>query len=143
MRELSADDLRDTYLTRLELESLAVRRTAGRFTDVDGKSAGQALEEHVRHSLAGNQAAAREAHTEFHFTLYRAGGSRSLPRAIEPVWQNSERYGPQQRREHQAILDACAAHDADAADAALRVHLEGAMDRILRTMTGEADQQEL
>jgi DNA-binding GntR family transcriptional regulator len=152
VRELSADDLRDTYLTRLELESLAVRRTAGRLTDVDGKAAGQALEEHVRHSLAGNQAAAREAHTEFHFTLYRAGGSRSLPRAIEPVWQNSERYGParespdrieQQRREHQAILDACAAHDADAAAAALRVHLEGAMDRILRTMTGEADQQDL
>jgi DNA-binding GntR family transcriptional regulator len=147
VRELSADDLRDTYLTRLELESLAVRRTAGRLTDVDGKAARQALEEHVRHSLAGNQAAAREAHTEFHFTLYRAGGSRSLPRAIEPVWQNSERYRfgsrptafliERNRQEHQAILDACVAGDPDAAEQALRNHLAGAFQRITDTMTSK------
>jgi DNA-binding GntR family transcriptional regulator len=147
VRELSVDDLRDTYLTRLELESLAVRKAATRFTGVDAKAAGQALAEHVRHCRAGDIAASREAHADFHLTIYRAGGSRWLARAIEPVWQNSERYRfgtPQteerielHRQEHQAILDACAAHDEDAAELALRGHLQGAMERILRTMTGE------
>jgi DNA-binding GntR family transcriptional regulator len=151
VRELSAEDLRDTYQTEAELESLAIRRAARRFTDADGKAATQALEEHVRQSLAGETAAAREAHTEFHFTLYRAAGSRALARAIEPVWQNGERYRPatesralieQVRREHQAILDACTGHDADAAEAALRAHIEGAMERILHTMTGDSREQD-
>ncbi len=150
VRELSAEDLRDTYMTRAELESLAIRRAAPRFTDADGNAAMQALEEHVRQSLAGETAAAREAHTEFHFALYRAAGSRALPRAIEPVWQNGERYRParesralieQVRREHQTILDACAGRDADAAEAALRGHIEGAMERILHAMTRDPDEQ--
>jgi DNA-binding GntR family transcriptional regulator len=60
------------------------------------------------------------------------------------VWQNSERYRfgsrqtkariEQTRREHQAILDACVAHDEAGAEAALREHLEGAMQRITETM---------
>jgi DNA-binding GntR family transcriptional regulator len=68
-----------------------------------------------------------------------------LPRAIEPVWQNSERYrfgSPQtayqierNRQEHQAILDACVGHDAEAAETALRNHLAGAVRRITETMT--------
>jgi DNA-binding GntR family transcriptional regulator len=151
VRELSAEDLRDTYLTRMELESLAIRRAAPRFTELDGKAAAHSLEEHVRHSLAGATAAARAAHTEFHFTLYRVAGSRALPRAIEPVWQNGERYRPvresravleQMRREHRAILNACAEHDAEAAEAALRAHVEGAMERVLRTMTGDSHHQD-
>src|SRR5262245_29359227 len=127
VRELSSEDLRDTYLTRVELESLAIRLAAPRFTDTDADAAELALDEYVRQSLAGATTAAREAHTEFHFTLYRASGSRALPRAIEPVWQNAERYRPvregrdgieRERREHRAILDACAERDADAAEAA-------------------------
>lgn len=143
VRELSADDLRDTFRTRAELETLAIRYAAPRFTDPDAKAAAELLEEHVRHSLAGDAARAREAHTEFHFTLYRASGSRWLPRAIEPVWQNGERYRPvrpteerieAQRAEHQAILDACAVHDATAAEAALKLHIDNALAWILDQM---------
>jgi DNA-binding GntR family transcriptional regulator len=146
VRELSADDMRDTYLTRLEVESLAVRAAAERFTDLDAQQAAAALAEQVRLSLAGELPAAREAHEDLHFTIYRACGSRWLPKAIEPLWQNSERYRfgspltenriEQHRREHQAILDACVSHDSDAAERALRAHLENGMTRILATMTG-------
>jgi DNA-binding GntR family transcriptional regulator len=144
VRELSMEDLRDTYETRVALESLAVRAAAGRFTEADATLAQDALTEHVRLSKLGDLVAARQAHTGFHFTLYRAGGSRWLPRAIEPVWQNSERYGlgsrqtrsriVQTQREHQAILDACVAHDEAAAETALRRHLDAVMQRITATM---------
>jgi DNA-binding GntR family transcriptional regulator len=144
VRELSVEDLRDTHETRLSLETLAVRAAATRFSEADATVARDALTEHVRLSKVGDIIASRKAHTEFHFTIYRAGGSRWLPRAIEPVWQNSERYRfgsrqtkvriEQTRREHQAILDACLSHDEAGAEAALRQHLEGAFQRITETM---------
>jgi DNA-binding GntR family transcriptional regulator len=144
VRELSMDDLLDTHKTRLTLESLAVRDAAARFTAADAEVAAAALAEHVRLTKAGDHVAARFVHTEFHFAIYRACGSKWLPRAIEPVWQNSERYrfgGARSRAkieaarlEHQAILDACIARDVDGAEAALRAHLEGVMKRITESM---------
>jgi DNA-binding GntR family transcriptional regulator len=147
VREMSADDLRDTYETRIALESLATRAAAGRFTDADARIAAEALAELTELSLAGDEAGSRAAHSAFHFGIYRAGGSRWLLKAIEPSWQNSERYRfglPQtperferHRGEHQAILDASIAHDVPGAEAALRRHLEGAVDRITESMTSE------
>jgi DNA-binding GntR family transcriptional regulator len=144
VRELSMDDLLDTHKTRLALESLAVREAAARFTEADAVRAAEALAEQVRLIKAGDHVAARAAHTEFHFAIYRAGGSRWLPRSIEPVWQNSERYRfgvprnrakiEQARLEHQAILDACIARDVDRAEAALRTHLDGVLQRVTASM---------
>lgn len=144
VRELSMEDLTDTHKTRLALESLAVREAAARFTEVDAAKAAAALAEHERLIKTGDHVAARSAHTEFHFAIYRAGGSRWLPRSIEPVWQNSERYRfgvprsrakiEQARQEHQAILDACIARDVDAAEAALRAHLDAVMQRVTASM---------
>ena len=145
VRETSLDDLRDTYETRLAVETMAVRAAAERFTSRDAELAREALAEYAVLELSGDPAAARRAHSEFHFAVYRAGGSRWLPRAIEPLWQNSERYtaaddhAPEgvdrQRREHQAILDACLAHDPDAAAAALQTHLRTAQRLITESMT--------
>lgn len=149
VRELSDTDLRDTYETRIELESLAVGRAALNFTPEVAAQAEQALAEHESLLASGEVEQARRAHTEFHFAIYHASGSRWLPRAIEPVWQNSERYRfaatqNEERRtrshlEHQAILDACIAGDAERAVAALRSHLEGAMTRILAAMSRTAN----
>jgi DNA-binding GntR family transcriptional regulator len=149
VRDLSMDDLTDTYQTRLALESLAVRAAAARFSEADTKRAAEALAKHVRLEKAGDLIAARSAHTEFHFAIYRAGGSRWLPRAIEPVWQNSERYrfgSPRSRakielarQEHQAILDACIARDIDGAETALRAHLQGAMQRMTASMVARGN----
>ncbi|TDO50122.1 DNA-binding GntR family transcriptional regulator [Kribbella sp. VKM Ac-2527] len=151
VRELSLDDLRDTHETRLALESLAVRAAAEHFDQEDEQTAVSALAEHMRLSLADDSIGARQAHADFHFALYRAGGSQWLARAIEPVWQNSERYrfGSRQtaiqiernRQEHQAILDACVARDPDAAEQALRNHLAGAVQRITETMTSKQQRE--
>jgi DNA-binding GntR family transcriptional regulator len=151
VRELSLDDLRDTHETRLALESLAVRAAAEHFGQEDEQTAVAALAELMRLSLADDSIGARQAHADFHFALYRAGGSQWLARAIEPVWQNSERYrfGSRQtaiqiernRLEHQAILDACVARDPDAAEQALRNHLAGAVQRITETMTSKQQRE--
>ena len=135
VRELSLEDLHDTHETRLALESLAVRAAAEHF----------GADDHLRLSRSEDSIGARQSHADFHFAIYRAGGSQWLARAIEPVWQNSERYRfstrqsaaqiERNRQEHQAILDACVAQDPDAAEAALREHLAGAVQRITETMT--------
>jgi DNA-binding GntR family transcriptional regulator len=144
VRDISLDDLVDTHQTRLALETLAIRMAAERFTPEDAESAEQALREHTRLAGADDPIPARQAHTAFHFALYRACGSRWLPRAIEPVWENSERYRFATRptpdgldrihAEHQAILRACVAHDPEAAVAALTTHLENAARRIRASM---------
>lgn len=144
VRELSKADLRDTFRTRIDLESLATVAAARDFSADTADTAARWLEEHERLIYLGEVDAARDAHKEFHFTIYRASGSRWLVRAIEPVWQNSERYRfaqPQdathRRRahyEHAAVLEACVSHDPEGANEAIRGHIEGAMERILHSM---------
>ncbi len=94
-----------------------------------------------------NSAAASAAHHAFHFALYDAAGSAWLERLIRPVWETSERYClevPQvrqlakRRREHRAILEACIAHDPDAAALALHDHLARTANNISEAMGGKA-----
>jgi DNA-binding GntR family transcriptional regulator len=130
---LSVDDLHDTYDARLALEGLAVRRAAEHFSAEQAGRSAALLRDHVRAYRSGDDRRSRELHTDFHFSLYAAAGSHWLVRLIRPLWQNSERYRiaslyeraslERRRREHQRILDACAARDPDAAEAALRDHL--------------------
>jgi DNA-binding GntR family transcriptional regulator len=131
--ELSVADLREVYEARLALEPLAIRHAAERFTDEDAERAAAALARHVDGYRRGDAAAAWSAHTEFHFALYRAAGSRWLLRLITPLWESSERYRlaslphgrglDERRREHERILEACIARDADAAALELANHL--------------------
>jgi len=143
--ELSVADLEDTYATRLALEPVVAASAATRFTPRQAEEARAALERHERLLNTGDVDAARAAHTEFHFLIYRASGSRWLLRAIDPAWQNSERYrfaSPGERStqershaEHSEILAACVNHDPDAAAEAMRRHLTGAMERMRSAMT--------
>lgn len=140
VRDFSIADLEDTQATRLKLESLAVEMAAQRFTDADAIAARSALAKVADSDRDGDPLDTREAHAAFHFALYRASGSHWLVAAIEPVWQNSERYrfsgehdaerAQHSHREHEAILLACESHDPEAAVAALGDHLQGAWARI-------------
>ncbi|WP_428964873.1 GntR family transcriptional regulator [Micromonospora fluostatini] len=145
---LTVEDAIDTHEARIAMETALVERAATRFTEADAQRAAAALAEHVAASARGDAPAARRAHTEFHFTIYRAAGSRWLLRGLEPVWENSERYRfatvtpPGQHeervREHQAILDACVTGDVAAAVAAVQVHIRHAAERVLAKMTTDA-----
>ncbi|MGW6659540.1 GntR family transcriptional regulator [Rhodococcus sp. NPDC055024] len=133
VREISSDDLVDTYRTRITLEGIACHRAAENFGPEDELAARYALEEQRCALEAGDVAAARLAHKEFHYSIYRAAGSPWMVRSIELTWLNSERYrvaseqdGDQltlRREEHDLMLMACVAHQPDRARLALRGHL--------------------
>jgi DNA-binding GntR family transcriptional regulator len=140
--ELSVEDLEDTYRVRRALEPLALHDAATRITETQLFEAAAALERHENHLDAGDVESARQAHTDFHFLLYRAAGSPWLLRAIEPVWQNSERYrfasGDTDRvrshGEHEELLTTCRAHKPEAAHEAMERHLNGALARLRSSM---------
>lgn len=146
VRPLSLEDLHDTYAARLSLEALAVRRAAERFTDADEAEARECLERYaVAADLHGRDA--RLAHTSFHFALYAAAGSEWMVRLIRPLFENSERYriaslptrgsNTALIREHELILEGCAAHDPDAAADALCRHLATTANALARQMGHE------
>lgn len=146
--ELSRLDLEDTFRTRLALEPLAIAEAAKKFTDEQAARAATALHRHETLLSTGDVDGARTAHTEFHFLLYEASGSRWLLRAIEPVWQNTERYRfssndsrsvERSSREHANILEACRVHDSQRAKKAIREHLNGALDRMLAALSPDGN----
>jgi DNA-binding GntR family transcriptional regulator len=132
---LDVDELRDLFQVRLALETMAVRKAAERFGDEDAAAAASLFEECVEARTRGDLRRAMRAHSGFHFALYEASGSTWLVRLIRPAWESCERYraallaqqGSLQDRHEQideALLEACRAHDGDAAAAALHRHLE-------------------
>lgn len=133
VRPLTDDDLVDTYLTRILIEGTLVKQAAATFTEDDARVAKVALDTQQRAIGLGDRDRARRAHEDFHFTVYRAAGSAWLFRSMGATWHNSERYRAAalsdaaevglRRQEHEQIVDACAAHDPDAAYRTLRGHL--------------------
>ncbi len=144
--ELSVTDLQEVYEVRLALETLAIRRAAERFSPARAEAAGGRLAALAQMS-DDTSAATSVAHTDFHFALYDAADSAWLLRLVRPLWETSERYClevPECRQlaaragEHEAILDACIAHDADRAARALRAHLLRTANVIAEAMGGGA-----
>jgi DNA-binding GntR family transcriptional regulator len=133
--DFDVEELRDLFQIRLALESLAVRRAAERFTDASAEAARGQLARFDAAAALDDVRESMRAHTDFHFTLYDASQSPWLVALIRPAWDRSERFrpalltsktGPQERHRafDQALLEACAAHDPEAAGAALHDHLE-------------------
>lgn len=148
LRELSAEDLVDTYATRIELEAVAVRWAAPRFGPDDAERARAALDDQAQARAAGDRIAARNAHERFHFALYEACGSGWLVRSILPAWRNSERYRVKLTRpehakrraaEHREILAALEAHDAVAAVTHLVNHLRTSVALVLTSLPDAKD----
>jgi DNA-binding GntR family transcriptional regulator len=144
--ELTVEDLAEVYEARVALEVLTIRRAAERFTERD-EARCRALLTDLQSTPEAQTDANSAAHLAFHFSLYEVAGSGWLMRLIRPVWECSERYylvlplrrQPAHRRhEHGELIDACAAHDADLAEARIRQHLTDTADYIAAQMNGAA-----
>ncbi|MGH8953122.1 MAG: GntR family transcriptional regulator [Acidimicrobiia bacterium] len=146
---MSARDLDDTYLIRLDLESRAVRLAAERMTEADGARILGRVEDYAKASLAGDPVA-RDIHGDIHMSLYELSGSKWLLLLLPMLWDNSERYRrlslplrgtPEQRiEEHRQIVEACAAGDPDQAEALLRNHLSNSFEAAIASLRdGEQD----
>lgn len=145
---VSASEFRELYELRFVLEPLAVWKAAERFTAEEAEAARGHLDR-LKAALRVNQLEqAWEAHTAFHFTLYRAAGSRWLERLIAPLWDSCLRYYMQQSNlrsnptrnegEHERILKACIAHDAEMAAKELYNHTARNANIIAQASFGEA-----
>jgi DNA-binding GntR family transcriptional regulator len=146
---LTVEDLIEVTDARLLLELPAIEAAAEHFTDADGRDAEAALERLEEATRRGGRTEALNAHTAFHFALYRASESRWLPRLISPLWDNAERYRvaalgggsiglfEARAKEHRDLLDACATHAPARASALLFNHLTQTANAILKEMGAE------
>jgi len=147
--ELSLDDLRELYEARLLLEPNIIARAAQQLSSDDAKVARAWLEKQKAAEKQGDLAAIWNAHTEFHFTLYRASGSSWLIRLVTPLWESSQRYrmtmAPlnserrrrEAEREHEEMLSACELRDSESAARVLHNHLVRTANLITDQMGGE------
>jgi DNA-binding GntR family transcriptional regulator len=101
VREMTLDDLEDTYFSRLQLESIAVWEAAKHFSPDDSARASAALDDRAAAERSGNRVAERDAHERFHFAIYEASRRTWIVRSILPAWRNSERYRVEALRSHE------------------------------------------
>ena len=149
VREMTLEDVTCTYETRFLLEGEAAYRAAGQFSPAAEQVAREALAARAYHLERGDTQHARDAHERFHFTIYEAASNPWLVRSIMPLWRNAERYrlesmrrpelAAQRAREHEAILEAVVARDAETARVRTVDHLRSSMQLIV-DMFGERTQ---
>ena len=135
----SVEDMEDLYFTRQILEGQAAYHAAPRMTteQIDKlenlmRKMDIALNHHDFDSFM-------RLNREFHFVIYDASGSRYLSNIIASLWELSERYryrymfikdqGASIQQEHQAITQACRAHDSKLLRDAILHHMQ-------QTLTG-------
>lgn len=145
--DLSVEDLKEVYDARLMLEVPAIARAAEQFAPEDEALAAEWLERLGPALEREDNAAALEAHTGFHFALYRAASSRWLVRLISPLWDSAERYRVSKVGvvvlfrsrvdEHQQLLDVCREKDVAQAEALLWNHLVLTANLIAVEMGGD------
>jgi len=129
--DLSFEDMRDLYATRILLEAAALR-TARPLAKEDADAIRKTLSDMKAAYEADDQDRMLVLHRQFHFGLYEQTTSPWLSYLIDILWKHTERY---QRlsiplrhdgadAEHQRVFRALEKGDNEAAARALEVHLE-------------------
>ncbi|MBV8749164.1 MAG: GntR family transcriptional regulator [Candidatus Eremiobacteraeota bacterium] len=132
-----ADEIRERFEMRAELEPLALRLALPHLTPATLRAAERELD-----AMREETDPARwgKHHAAFHHLLYEPAKRPHLLAIIESLYISvavslTPATLPDHTRahdaEHRALLDACAHGDADAAAAAMRAHLAGTLERTL------------
>ncbi len=137
---LDHDQLAELYTVRAELEALAARLAARHATREEIRVLAQMVEAD-RGRMGDPQALAR-SNRRFHHQLHLASHNRYLVQQLDMLHRTmalmartsfaAEGRAPEALAEHQAVVDALAAGDAAAAEAALRAHISQAYETRLR-----------
>ena len=141
--EFSIDDVEDIYSMRTVLESLAARAAATCLTDdelTQIRRYHEAMLAIDEPSSGENLQAIRELNRQFHLAVIQGSHRAHLVRTLEQMWSwfptmlwsqfalAADTATPQRagadNRDHGQIVAALAAHDAEAADEAMRTHIE-------------------
>ncbi len=137
---LNHNQLAELYVIRAELEGLAARLAARHATDEEIKVLGAMVKEDL--TLLDDPKALARANRRFHKQVHLASHNRYLVQQLDLVHRSMallatsslavEGRGKTAMAEHQAIVDAIASHDGDAAYEALRAHISTAFETRLR-----------
>jgi DNA-binding GntR family transcriptional regulator len=142
---LDLDEAVELYELREVLDGLAARLAASRIEAGRLATCERALERMGRSLERPNGSQWFAAHVLFHEEIVRAAGNRRLQRLqpvvrlsirhFHPLLLRTERRPETAHREHRRILDAIAAHDAEAAEREARAHIVNAREIVLKQLT--------
>ncbi|WP_038039296.1 GntR family transcriptional regulator [Thermus thermophilus] len=148
VRILSEEEALEVLEARMALESLAARHAARKATPEDIARLQGILREMEGRYARGDLLAMSELNALFHRTLVEASRHRTAARLIEALRAQGVRYqyrtilvpGRSQRslEEHRRILEAVSARNEEAAERAMREHLQGVMAALRQAKGGPA-----
>lgn len=129
--QTTMDDLDELYALRIKLDTATALFTVPQLTDEDISQMRACLDLMSDHSGPEEFALFDEAHRAFHMIVIRGAGRRHVDYSAQ-LNEHAERYRRiymghedshrQSRSEHEAILEACAARDADRVASLLAEH---------------------
>ncbi|HQT94359.1 MAG: GntR family transcriptional regulator [Acidobacteria bacterium 21-70-11] len=148
--EFSVEDVEDLYTCRAFIEGMAARYAAATITDTEIAELTRLYERMVRCKTPDDIVEYRELNRLFHSGIFGASGRSYLVRTLAQLWAAfptmlwsnvprvardsvPDRDAPD-IEEHTAILDALRAHDPDAAERAVRRHIEAAGGSLVAAM---------
>ena len=150
VRETSVDDLMQLYPIRSVLEGLAAREAAKRINQADLKQLEALIKTMRRTAAGGDNRGAVEADFAFHLIIVQASGNRLLRQIWErmalatttflTISKSHRSLGVIAER-HVAVLDALRSGDPDAAEKAMRAHIDEPGQWLRAAMEEEKNQK--
>jgi DNA-binding GntR family transcriptional regulator len=143
VRLISIAEAIEILEARSVLEGLAVRSAALKATAKDVKALRAILKRMQERFKAGDLLGGSEVNTELHKTLLEIAKHSTATRLIEGLQAQNVRHqfrtilvpgrATHSLEEHRAIVEAVAAHDADAAEHSMRLHLSHVLEALRQT----------
>lgn len=135
-------DLEDIFTLRLKIEGLASRAAALRVTEEEIKELSETLELQEFYVPRHDADHIKAYDSKFHQLIYRFSGSSVYYDTMMPLHKKVQKFrkasvenqsrAVESAREHRAIYEAIAAHDADLAEKYTYEHIRNAADHILK-----------
>jgi DNA-binding GntR family transcriptional regulator len=143
---VDGEDLVGIYEIRMRLEGLASRAAAERISSEELKRLSDSVELAEFYISKNDTEHLKELDTEFHGIIYRASGNRLLHKTLSELHGNITAYRrlslssgdrlEKSVKEHRDILDAIASGDGERADRLTSLHIEAALENLLKVTKG-------
>lgn len=144
VQKVSPELARDVFETRDRLEPYAIGLSARRIDEVDVTEARSVLAQAGEHGRRGAWIDMQLLNRSFHRRLYLACGNPVMCRYLDGLqdlvalislsgWTQRTTW-EQEHAEHQRILDAVAAGDAETAEAEARAHMNGFVAQLMESL---------
>ncbi|MBE6589819.1 MAG: GntR family transcriptional regulator [Ruminococcaceae bacterium] len=139
---VTEQDLEDIFAVRMQIEGMASYHAAKNITEEQLSELRETLELQEFYVMKKDPDRIKTMDSRFHQLIYRFCGSTVLFDTLMPLHKKVQKYrrasvenndrAQQSAREHRAIYEAIAAHDADLAAKHTTAHISNAADHILK-----------